>query len=112
VIAALVDPFGARRQPGPTAASVVLVAFLVSFLAAVRFAKGRVLLGVVGLFVPVVALVGAARLGHPSSLWARWRYDDSRRARAARRFAADRPLERTGRRAADLIAGAPTRDRT
>ena len=44
----------------------------------------------------------------PSSPWARWRYDDARRARAARRFAADRPLARTRRRAADLIAGPPT----
>ncbi len=33
MIAALVDPFGERLQPGPGAAFVVLVAFLLSFLA-------------------------------------------------------------------------------
>jgi len=103
-------PFG-LDEPSSIAGTAAAVA-VIGGLAVVCFAKGRVLLGVVGLFVPVVALVGAVRLGHPSSLWARRRYDDSRRAQAARRFAANRPLARTGRRAADLIAGAPTRDRT
>jgi hypothetical protein len=102
-------PFG-LDEPSSIAGTAAAVA-VIGGLAVVCFAKGRVLLGVVGLFVPVVALVGAVRLGHPSSLWARRRYDDSRRAQAARRFAANRPLARTGRRAADLIAGAPTRDR-
>ena len=103
-------PFG-LDEPSSIAGTAAAVA-VIGGLAVVCFAKGRVLLGVVGLFVPVIALVGAVRLGHPSSLWARRRYDDSRRAQAARRFAANRPLARTGRRAADLIAGAPTRDRT
>ena len=103
-------PFG-LDEPSSIAGTAAAVA-VIGGLAVVCFAKGRVLLGVVGLFVPVVALVGAVRLGHPSSLWARRRYDDSRRAQAARRFAANRPLARTGRRAGDLIAGAPTRDRT
>jgi hypothetical protein len=99
-------PFGLDE---PTSiAGTAAAGTVITGLAAVCFAKGRVLLGVIGLFVPVVALVGAVRLGHPRSLWARWRYDAARRARAARRFGYDRPLERTGRRAADLIAGAPT----
>jgi hypothetical protein len=99
-------PFG-LDEPASIAGTAAAVAVIGS-LAFVCFAKGRVLLGVIGLFVPVVALFGAVRLGHPNSPWARWRYDDARRARAAHRFAADRPLVRTGRRAADLIAGAPT----
>jgi len=84
---------------------------VIAGLAIVCFAKGRVMLGVVGLFVPVVALVGALRLGHPTSPWARWRYDDARRARAEHRFASDRPLVRTRRRAADLIAGSPSQSK-
>jgi hypothetical protein len=99
-------PFG-LDEPASIAGTAVAVT-VIAGLAIVCFAKGRVLLGVIGLFVPVVALAGAVRLGHPGSPWARWRYDDARRARAARRFATDRPLARTRRRAADLIAGSPT----
>jgi hypothetical protein len=76
-------------------------------VAVVCFAKGRVLLGVIGLFVPVVGLAGAIRLARPSSPWAGWRYDESRLTRAQERFAPSRPLPRLRRRAGDLIAGAP-----
>ena len=100
-------PFG-LDEPASIIGTAVAVT-LIAGLAVVCFAKGRVILGVIGLFVPVVAFVGAARLAHPHSPWARWRYDDTRRARAARRFAADRPLARAGRRASDLIAGSPTK---
>jgi hypothetical protein len=77
-------------------------------LAVVCFAKGRVLLGVIGLFVPVVALVGAVRLAHPTSPWARWRYSGSRLERAAARFDPSRRSMRVGRRIADLVAGKPS----
>ena len=103
-------PFG-LDEPASIAGTAAAVT-VVAGLAIVCFAKDRVLLGVVGLFVPVVAVIGAVRLARPNSPWARWRYDDDRKARAARRFASDRPLTRTERRAADLIAGAPTKDRT
>jgi len=63
---------------------------------------------VIGLFIPVVAVVGAVRLGRPSSPWARWRYRGDTLARAQRRFAPDRPMMRAGRRVGDLVAGAPT----
>jgi hypothetical protein len=99
-------PFG-LDEPASIAGTAAAVAVIGS-LAFVCFAKGRVLLGVIGLFVPLVALVGAVRLGRPSSPWARLRYDEARRARAEHRFAAQRPLERAGRRAGDLIAGRPS----
>jgi hypothetical protein len=86
----------------------VLAVALVAGLAFACFAKGRVVLGVIGLFVPVVALVGALRLARPSSLWAAWRYDEDKERRAAARFADDRPLARARRRAGDLVAGAPS----
>ena len=66
-------------------------------LSAVAFAKGRVLLGVIGLFVPIAALIGAIRLARPASPWALWRYEAPKLARAAARFDADRPLERLRR---------------
>jgi hypothetical protein len=99
-------PFG-LDEPASIAGTAI-AGTAVAGLAFICFAKGRVLLGVVGLFVPVVALAGAIRLGKPASPWARWRYDEARLERARHRFASDRPVARTQRRAADLIAGAPT----
>jgi hypothetical protein len=93
-----------RRVLGTAAVVTVIVG-----LAVVCFAKGRVLHGVIGVFVPLLALVGAVRLGRPSSPWAKWRYDDAQRGRAAGRFAADRPTERLRRRLNDLVAGAPSK---
>jgi hypothetical protein len=100
-------PFGLDEPTSITATALVVAVILA--MAIVCFAKGRVLLGVIGLFVPIVALVGAVRLAHPASAWAKWRYDDARRRRAAARFAPNRPLARAGRRLGDLIAGAPSK---
>jgi hypothetical protein len=111
VFAALVvlgtRPFG-LDDPESILGTALTVA-LVVMIAMVAFAKGRVLLGVIGLFVPIVGLVGAVRLARPSSLWAKRRYDDRRLGRARQRFAADRPMERWRRRFADVVAGAPSR---
>jgi hypothetical protein len=100
-------PFGLDEPTSITATAAVVAVIL--GLAIVCFAKGRVLLGVIGLFVPLVAVVGAVRLAHPASAWAKWRYDDARRRRAEARFAPTRPLARAGRRIGDLIAGAPSK---
>jgi hypothetical protein len=99
-------PFG-LDDPGSISGTIAVVVVVVG-LALVCFAKGRVLLGIIGLFVPAVAAVGAARLGRPRSPWSRWRYDDATRERAEVRFAATRPLARIERRVDDLIAGAPS----
>jgi hypothetical protein len=99
-------PFG-LDDPTSISATAITVAVVVA-LAIACFAKGRVFLGIVGLFVPFVALVGAVRLARPHSPWARWRYDEQTLERADERFAATRPLERLGRRLQDLIAGAPS----
>jgi hypothetical protein len=99
-------PFG-LDEPASIAGTALAITVVAS-LAIVCFAKGRVLLGVVGLFVPAVALVGAVRLGKPASPWARRRYRGDVLERARRRFGSDRPAERTRRRASDLIAGAPS----
>jgi len=77
-------------------------------VAGVCFAKGRVLLGVIGLFIPIFALVGAVRLARPTSPWARWRYGESKLRKSRARFAATRPGERMRHRLGDLIAGAPS----
>jgi hypothetical protein len=54
--------------------------------ALVAILKGRPVLGVVGVFVPFLALVAVLRLAGPTSPWACSRYDDRRVARARRRF--------------------------
>src|SRR3954469_11099474 len=84
------NPFDADRARGE---AVVAATVLVNLLfALVAILKGRVVLGVVGVFVPVVALVGAVRLGRPHSPWARRRDPDGseRRRRSEERFPAGR----------------------
>jgi hypothetical protein len=103
-------PFG-LDDPASIAGTALAVAPVVG-LALMCFAKGRVLLGVIGLFVPVVALVGALRLAHPSSPWARWRYSGPRLERAEARFDPTRRATRWQRRIADLVAGAPSTHRS
>jgi hypothetical protein len=100
-------PFG-LDDPGSVAgtAATVVVLLVLSFAC---FAKGRVVFGIAGLFVPIIALVGALRLARPASPWAKARYDEGKRQRAAERFGADRPMERLNRAAGDLVAGAPSR---
>lgn len=49
--------------------------------------KGKIWTGLLGIFVPGIAVVGAIRLGRPGAPWARWRYESRprRQARARRR---------------------------
>jgi hypothetical protein len=72
------------------------------------FLKGRIFMGVFGVFIPVIALVGAVRLAHPTSPWARWRYSESRLERARARFDPNRRLGRLEREIEDVVAGAPS----
>jgi hypothetical protein len=99
-------------QAGAAVGATVAIP-IVAALAAITFLKGRILLGVISIFVPVVGLVTAVRLGKPDSPWARWRYR-GRRAdrleRARKRHARDRRLSAAGQRLRDAIGGAPSAD--
>jgi hypothetical protein len=70
--------------------------------------KGKVVTGVIGIFIVVVALVGAVRLARPGSWWATRRYAGRprRAARAASRY--DQRYQERWNRLRDLVAGAPT----
>jgi len=78
-------------------------------LCAICLLKGKVVTGVIGIVISVVALVGAIRLAKPGSWWAAHRY--ASRPRLARRAASrygQRHQERWNR-LRDLVAGAPSR---
>jgi hypothetical protein len=55
-------------------------------LALVNAAKEKFGMAVVGLVIPVVGVVGALRLGRPTSLWARSLYSAAKLERARERF--------------------------
>lgn len=98
-----VNPFGDDAQDGVVGVALTLVVNLACALVAIL--KGRPVLGVLGVFVPLLALVAALRLARPSSPWARRRYGGPRMARALRRF----PPGHRSRwdRLVDVFAGAP-----
>ncbi len=70
--------------------------------------KGKVVTGVTGIVISVVALVGAVRLAKPGSWWAMHRY--ASRPRLARRAASryDQRYQERWNRLRDLVAGAPS----
>lgn len=47
--------------------------------------KGKLVIGLLGLVIPVLGLVGAIRLGHPSSFWARRFYRERKMGTASAR---------------------------
>jgi hypothetical protein len=99
-------PFDLEEQGGSIAA-VACTGLVVFLLAAVAIVKGKLLIGLVGVFVPLVALVGAIRLARPGSRWAKRRYaaggEKLRRAQSRER-------RRHSRRTAwmNRIGGAPS----
>jgi hypothetical protein len=76
--------------------------------ALIAFLKGKPKLGAIGIFVPGVALIGAVRLGKPSSLWARRFYASPKLECSEARAALHRQRYGTlGNRLYDVIGGAP-----
>jgi hypothetical protein len=80
--------YGGERLSGSETATLLVpwqilgVAFTI-----VCLLKGKLITGIVGLAVPLVALIGAVRLAKPGSRWAR-RYESGKLERARARFAA------------------------
>jgi hypothetical protein len=85
-----VSPFDDDVGNGEIAAAVTITVNLL--LALVAILKGRTLLGMLGVFIPLVALIAALRLARPRSPWARRRYPpgSARLRRSERRFPAGR----------------------
>jgi hypothetical protein len=102
-------PFG-LDDPGSIWGTVGTVGLVVG-LALASVAKGRTVLGVIGLFVPIAGLAGAFQIARPSSLWAKRRYNPEMLTRAERRYAPTTRLSRLSVRLSDALAGAPTDER-
>ncbi len=86
-----VNPFRDIGKSGTSGdATRIAIAVIVSFNllpALLCLLKGKLWTGLLGLFVPIVGIVGAVRLARPNSPWAHRRYADrpKRLARAERR---------------------------
>ncbi|WP_026360073.1 hypothetical protein [Amycolatopsis nigrescens] len=73
-----VDDLGALA-PADGDGMVTVIVVLDLLLAVVTLLKGKIWAGLIGVFIPVLIVVGAVRLARPHSPWARWRYRGSGR---------------------------------
>lgn len=98
------SPIGVDRETvateGAWGTAVVVVVHIAYTI--VCLLKGKIATGLIGLPVPLLSLVGAIRLAHPSSFWARRFYSEPKTAKAARRH--ERTLARRDR-LRDLFSG-------
>ena len=64
----------------------------------VCFLKGKLIWGVLGLYIPPIAIVTACRLARPSSWWARNRYDEQpeKLERSKRRYKGEEKIVKPG----------------
>jgi hypothetical protein len=100
-------PFDIPNHASPMSSLVAAILVDLTF-STLAILKGKPMTGLIGIFVPLVSIVGAVRLASPSSPWARWRYppDGHRMARSQARFKRVRERRRW---LMNAIGGAPTR---
>jgi lysyl-tRNA synthetase, class II len=108
------NPFGDFGAPGVSGnilrAAVAVYVVIVIIPVIMCLLKGKIWTGVIGMFVPFMAIIGAIRLGRPKSPWARRRYAKrpKKMAKAQRREARLDAHTLAWRDAFfDLIAGKP-----
>jgi hypothetical protein len=99
-------PFELADQSGAIVSIAIVVALDVA-LCIVAIFKGKPVLGLTGVFVPLASLVGAIRLATPGSPWARKRYAAGS-DKLARSQARSERVERRRRRFSDAVAGKPS----
>jgi len=95
---------GTVEAQGLTTASIAVIVH-VSYTV-VCLLKGKLALGLIGFFFPLLALVGSIRLAKPTSFWARRFYSDEKLARAQERFGARHVARRE--RLRDVFSGGRT----
>ncbi|HYB86875.1 MAG TPA: hypothetical protein VEC76_08505 [Streptosporangiaceae bacterium] len=100
------SPVGTASGHDPLAIALYLATVALNLaLAVICIIKGKLATGLIGIVIPVLALVGAIRLAKPSSVWAQRRYTGAKLGRAQRRFGPAYQLRRD--RLRDLIGGRP-----
>jgi hypothetical protein len=104
-----------QSSGGSGVASTIIVAVFYVALAGITLLKGKVWTGLIGVFIPLLLIVGSIRLARPHSPWARWRYHphkkrgQARMERAARRERRYRdPLIRAKIKVQNVVAGRPS----
>jgi hypothetical protein len=102
----------AIESGSPEAVIGSLISIALLFLCVgICFTKGRVLHGVLGIFISPLAIYGACRIGKPNSTWARRRYGERRpkkQAKAEERFRPERRTERFKEAFRDIVGGKPS----
>ena len=104
-------PLGVDDVAGDGLWSIAVAILFNACVAVIALFKGKTWTGVLGLFIGVVALVGAVRLARPDSPWARRRYKPGSRKEKRARIRERRyrlPIQRLGDRLSDLVAGRPS----
>ena len=98
-----VAPFDVARNAASVETLVIAVVVDV-LLAILAILKGKPMLGMIGIFIPIVSLVATIRLAAPRSPWARRFYKDKKLGRSQARFAR---IAARHKRVVDAILGPP-----
>lgn len=104
-------PVVGRITPGEPVWVLVYLIVTNLLFSLISFSKGKLWTGFVGLWVPIISMVGSFRLARPGSPWARWRYRSRphKLERAEARFAkADKRRKALRVWAYDRVAGKPS----
>ncbi len=99
-------PFGLDEATSILGTAIVAGQALV--LSSITFMKGRIGLGALSVFVPLLGFWGVLRLGKPKSPWGRRFYSEDKVARADRRFPPDSRANRFRESFFNAIGGRPT----
>ncbi len=90
-------PFAIGDDADSSDISSVIANILVGLLLAfVCFRKGKLMWGVIGIYIPPIGIIGALRLAKPESAWAKKRYEGKKLERSRERYAKEaevHPLE-------------------
>lgn len=106
-----VSPIAFETGTTEAIVSSIFAIVVLILVVGISLAKGRILHGILGIFISPLALYAACRLGKPDSIWAKRRYGARRpqkQARSEQRFRPERRTERFKERFRDLIGGQPT----
>lgn len=91
-----------------SATSIIAGSVVTLLICGVCFLKEKLMLGLIGLFVPLLAIPGAVRIAKPGSLWAQRRYGERsprKQARAERRFGPGSRHQRWMAALRDVVGG-------